>query len=359
MMPKTNVLFVWKIEPDVKKHLAGSLSKVRHLNLIFPKSFSQKNLLKLSSNSNVIVGWRASSDILKNAKELKLFINPGTGVKHHIEKFRELTKIRNVTLVNGHGHAYYTAQHAVAMLLSLMNRIIPHHNWMKDGVWRTSDDKDIFSASLSLRNRKIGLLGYGAINKYVHKFLLGFENEFHILKRKWDDSGSFANELNDRHNEKSNHEIKLDKFFRYDENELEKFLKNIDILMIAVPHTNRTENLIREEELKLLGKKGIVVNIARGAIVNEKDLYEALRKNEISGAALDVWYNYNPKPARNRKKFPYKYPFHKLNNIVLSPHRAASPFNDLDRWDEVIENIRRAAEGRNDFLNIVDLKEEY
>ena len=70
-------------------------------------------------------------------------------------------------------------------------------------------------------------------------------------------------------------------------------------------------------------------------------------------------YNYSPEKDKYGKEYPYSYPFHKLKNIVLSPHRAASPFDDLSRWDEVIENLTRLAKGRKDFLNVVDIDEEY
>ena len=338
------VLFIWKIEEDLKKHLINSLKKIKEVKLVFPRSFTEKNILRESMDADVIIGWRPSRDLLFNSPKLKLYINPGTGIKHHIKNFQELKKAgRNILLINGHGHAYSTAQHAVAMLLALMNRIIPHHNWMQNGIWRTSDNKDIFSATVQLRNRRIGLLGYGAINKYVHSFLSGFENEFFVLKRDW----------------KEKKEIYPTEIKMYKETELHKFLKAIDILIIAVPHTSKTEGLIGAKELKLLGKNSLLVNIARGTIVNEMDLYDALKNKEISGAALDVWYNYSPEKDKYGKEYPYSYPFHKLKNIVLSPHRAASPFDDLSRWDEVIENLTRLAKGRKDFLNVVDIDEEY
>jgi phosphoglycerate dehydrogenase-like enzyme len=94
-------------------------------------------------------------------------------------------------------------------------------------------------------------------------------------------------------------------------------------------------------------------------VINEKALYERLKSKKLTGAALDVWYNYNPEPDKQGKKYPSHYPFHELDNIVLSPHRAASPFDDLQRWNEVIENIQRFCSGRTDFLNVVDLEREY
>lgn len=214
---------------------------------------------------------------------------------------------------------------------------------MTEGIWRVSDDKDIFSSSVQLRNRKIGLLGYGAINKHVHRFLSGFDNEFNVLRQSWSKV-------------KEDYPTKIKKFRTKD---LLKFLKESDILIIAVPQTSLTEDMIKAKELRALGKKGLLVNVARGTIVNETDLYNALKNNEIAGAAIDVWYNYSPKKDKQGRQFPASMPFHKLRNVLLSPHRAASPFNDLSRWEEVFENILKASRGRKDFLNIVDLNKEY
>lgn len=345
-MKITKVLFIFNPGKQLKSQFKKQFSKNNKIKLIFPRNLSKENLIELSKDTDVIIGWRPEQELLNAAVNLKLFINPGTGIKHHIENFRELNKKRKVILVNGHGHAYATAQHAASMLLSLMNKIIPHHNWMKDGIWRTSDNEDIFAASIPLRNRNIGLMGYGAINKYVHTFLSGFENNFFIFKRNPEIVRA------DKRLQKTIVKVFSDK-------ELNKFLKTIDILIIAIPHTAQTENLIKENELRLLGKTGLLVNVARGLIVNEKALYNALKRNTIAGAASDVWYNYSPEKNRSGKSYPFRYPFHKLNNFLMSPHRAASPFDDLSRWDEVIENIKRVSSGRNDFLNVVNLKNEY
>lgn len=343
MRNNVKALFIWDVDAELKKHLKKSLKNVTNIKLVFPNAKTEKNIHKESLDADIIIGWRPSYDMLEKAEKLKLFINPGTGVKHHIENFRKINKVKKVILVNGHGHAYATAQHTVAMLLALMNRVNQHHNWMINGVWRTSDDKDISSSSVPLKNRNIGLLGYGAINKYVHKFLSGFENKFHILKRSWTEKDKSTDPL-----------IK-----KYSPKDLNKFLAAADILIIAIPHTVETEKLIGKKELNLLGENGFVVNVARGTIIDEKSLYDTLKNKTIAGAALDVWYNYNPEKDKKGKAYPYNFPFHKLDNILMSPHRAASPFDDLGRWDEVIENIKRFTKGSNDLMNVVDLKREY
>ena len=84
-----------------------------------------------------------------------------------------------------------------------------------------------------------------------------------------------------------------------------------------------------------------------------------MKSKSIAGAAIDVWYDYRPEQDETGRKYPYDHPFHELDNVVLSPHRGASPMDDLHRWNEVIENISRYSRGRTDFLNQVDLERGY
>ena len=338
-----NVLFINETSKQTRDYLANNLTDFTNINFIYPSNFSPQNLLEIVPNADVLIGWRPTKQLLENANRLKVFINPGAGVKHLIDLFQEITKQKEVILINGHGNSYFVAQHAVALLLTLMNKIIPHHLWMKQGKWRTGDSD---AASIPLRFRKIGLLGYGAINQKVHKMLSGFDISFHIMKNSW----------------QGYTEHYITEFKKYGPSQLREFCSEIDTLIIAVPHTNLTENMIGEEELRLIGKEnknGLVVNVARGEIIEEKALYNSLKDNIIAGAAIDVWYNYKPSEQKNGRKYPYNYPFHELNNIVLSPHRGYSPFNDLLRWNEVIENLKKMSRGERDFINIVDLKSEY
>jgi phosphoglycerate dehydrogenase-like enzyme len=146
---------------------------------------------------------------------------------------------------------------------------------------------------------------------------------------------------------------------RYVFSQLLKFLKVIDILIVALPVTSLTKGLIKAEEIELLGEEGLIVNVARGEIINQEDLYNALKNKTIKGAAIDVWYDYHPEPNKDGLKYPYNFPFHTLDNVVLSPHRGYSPFNDLLRWDEVVENISRIAKRQENLINVVNLDKEY
>jgi len=334
------VCFISNIPEKVRDYLTEKLDSLKNVDIIFRKDSSENNLLKIVSNADILIGWRPSKNILKAATSLQLFINPGAGIQHLLELFREINRERKVLLINGHGNSYFVAQHTVALLMSLMNKIILHHEWMCRGKWRTGD-KD--AESIPLRFKKVGLLGYGAINQKVHRFLSGFDVEFSILRKHWQKQETPL----------------VTPVRQYEFSQLHSFLNDIDILIIALPLTTLTYKMIAREELELLGSNGLIVNVSRGDIIDEECLYHALKDGVIHGAAIDVWYNYNPESDKEGHKYPFSFPFHTLENIILSPHRGYSPFNDFLRWNEVIENITRMAKGRQDFINVVNLEEEY
>jgi len=335
-----SVYFISSIPDPARIYISERLREFKNVNLVFRTKNSNESITNLVLDADILIGWRPSKELLSNTSKVKLFINPGAGIQHLLPLFREINEEREILLINGHGNSYFVAQHAVALLLTLMNKTIPHHEWMQQGKWRTGDND---AMSIPLRFKKIGFLGYGAINQKIHKFLSGFDVEFSILRKHWDKQKSaLPTEAN-----------------RYEFSQLHDFLNEIEILIIGIPLTTITKKLIKRKELELLGEEGLVVNIARGDIIDEESLYECLREKIITGAAIDVWYDYTPKSDEESKKYPYHYPFHTLDNIILSPHRGYSPFSDLLRWDEVIENIIRMAQGRDDFINIVNLDEEY
>jgi phosphoglycerate dehydrogenase-like enzyme len=333
------VLFIWNVREELREFLRNGLEEYPDIKLVFLDDPTEEKLLEEAHEADIVVGWRPTREFLDAATKMRLFINPGAGVQHHLVPFREITKTRNITLVNGHGNSYFTAQHAVALILSLTNKIIPHHNWMAEGTWRTGDEQ---APSIPFRYRKIGLLGYGAVNSKVHRFLSSFTNDFSILKRSWTGSEELPTEAD-----------------KYTPDRLNEFLDAVDTLFVAIPQTEETEGLIQYEHLKRLGNEGLLVNMARGVVIDEEGMFRALKEKTIAGAAIDVWYNYKPESDDADKKYPYHYPFHELDNVVLSPHRGPSPFANLERWHEVVENISRFADGRTDFLNIVDLERGY
>jgi phosphoglycerate dehydrogenase-like enzyme len=117
--------------------------------------------------------------------------------------------------------------------------------------------------------------------------------------------------------------------------------------------------LIGAAELALLPAPGVLVNIGRGRIVDEAALYGALRDGRLSAAGLDVWYSYPPDEAARAHWPPSAYPFHELDNVIMSPHRGGAADETARlRMGALAEMLNAAAAGR-EMGNRVDLGAGY
>ena len=134
---------------------------------------------------------------------------------------------------------------------------------------------------------------------------------------------------------------KKDKYLNnlYLSNNLKKSVGNLDYLIIACPLTKSTK-IINSTVFKYMKKNVVIINIARGAIINEKDLYDAL-KRLIGGVIIDTWFKYPQNKEQNGFK-PSKYSFNKIKNVIMTPHISAWSENMIQRRSRVIsENINR------------------
>ena len=95
----------------------------------------------------------------------------------------------------------------------------------------------------------------------------------------------------------------------------------------------------------MLKPSAFVVNVGRGAVIDEQPLYEALRSGQLAGAAIDVWYQY---PDGGASRLPAASPFHELPNVIMTPHVAGWSNETTEyRWQTIAENVRRYATGEH------------
>ncbi|MBD3370633.1 hypothetical protein GF402_09750 [Candidatus Fermentibacteria bacterium] len=332
--PITTVLFLWAPEGGTRRYFEERLGGIENLELVIPETDHHGRDHPLLGRAQVIVGYRPSPEQLLSAARLKLLVNPWSGVQHLLPVLEEAGLLGSLKLANCHGNAPAAAQHTMALLLCLANRLIQHHGWMVEGRWRTGDDD---AETVSLRGRKVGLLGFGHINRRVYDLLRPWEVEVHVFRRSWEGESDRP----------------VPAPLRYRPPDLHRFLKAVNILVTALPLTGETEGMIGPGELGLLGEDGLLVNVGRGGVVDEKGLYNALREGTIGGAAIDVWYNYRPVPDKEGRLHPTDFPFHRLPNVVLSPHRASSPRGDPRRFADVVRIVRSFHEG-SEIPNLVD-----
>ncbi|MCP5515337.1 MAG: hydroxyacid dehydrogenase [Spirochaetales bacterium] len=243
----------------------------------------------------IIAGGLLTEKLIQQASSLKIVFVPFVGVNHLP---LELLKERGIRVCNSHGNDRFVAERVLALLLAFHGRVVEFHKDLENeiwhGFWAGGGAEDTWD---SLYRKKVTILGTGAIGRQTAKMLSFFEADVTGYKKH------------------STSEVP--EGFARISSSLEDAVKGADILIAAVPLTDETRGMVNRDIINLM-KGGVILNIARGPVLDEKALYEALTDGTLKGACIDVWYTYPE--AGNKVKAPGNYPFHKLPNVVLSPH---------------------------------------
>ena len=267
---------------------------------------SDKQVSNRIKDAHIIVNNKVNltSKNLKGANNLELIAISATGT--NIVDL-EYCKSKGIAVTNLRDYASDSvAEHVLAIILTLLKQIKGLEKDIKKDIWQTRKVFALLSKKIqNLNGRTIGIIGKGSIGLKVAKLSKAFGMKVRFLSAK-----------------------KLKK------SDLSKFLKNIDILTIHCPLNKNTENLISLKELKLMKKDSMVINTARGGIINEADLVYALNKKIISSAGIDVTTMEPP-----RRNHPY-YKIINSPNFIWTPHTAwASDETLKNALDQLIENI--------------------
>ena len=183
-----------------------------------------------------------------------------------------------------------------------------------------------------LFGQTLGLIGFGRIGRAVAQRARAFGMRIMAIDVSVGDAGELADEL-------------------LQPRDLSRLLEESDFLIVACPLTESTRGMIGARELRVMKRTAVVINISRAEILKEEDLYEALRDTTISGAYLDVWYQY-PVGVDDVVE-PARFPFHELPNAVCTPHSSAWTSNlPGRRYAFIAKNLVRLQAGEP-LLNVV------
>ncbi|MDR1511094.1 MAG: 2-hydroxyacid dehydrogenase [Synergistaceae bacterium] len=208
------------------------------------------------------------------------------------------------------GNSSPVAEMTVLLMLSVYRNIIPLYNKLKEGDWAR---ERYMPKSYTLNGKIVGFLGFGSIGQKTAK----------ILKRGFDAHIQYY-DLQRLPEEK---ETALG--LRYAD--MDDLLRTSDIISIHVPLLESTKNIINKETLVKMKSSAIVINTSRGGVIDEYDLYEALRDNIIAGAGLDTMSIEPVDPS---------CPLLKLENVVLTPHCGGNTAdNDINMVKYCVENV--------------------
>lgn len=258
----------------------------------------------------------------EKAEKLKLILVTATGFNHiDVKSANEFgIKVANVSGYSTNS----VAQLAITFLLNGLTPVNRYYDEVKDGKWMDITVPDYQKYPIDDVNGKIlGIVGFGNIGKRVAQVaeILGME----VLVAK----------NTEKDNAKTGSVIEKDGFLRYD---LDEVLEKCDILTLHVPLTDSTRNLINLEKMKKMKKSAVILNLARGPVINQEDLYFALKNKIIKSAAVDVT---SVEPIeKNSKLF-------ELDNILITPHIAwKSEKSMIKLMDDVEKNLKLFLEGR-------------
>jgi len=127
--------------------------------------------------------------------------------------------------------------------------------------------------------------------------------------------------------------------------DLDRLLAESDFILIACPQTEETLGMIGEAQLAKMKPDGVIMNVARGPIIQEEALYNALKEKRIGGAMIDVWYTY-PADGDPAPVWPSRFPFQELENVRMTPHNSGWTESLIQRrWQSVADNLNRLSRG--------------
>lgn len=278
----------------------------------------------IPANVEILIAGRPKPEQLESCPELDTLIIPWSGLP---DVTRDLMLgYPDIRVHNLHHNAAAVAELAFALLLAASKFIVPLDRSLRADDWSPRYKPN---PSMLLRDKTALILGYGAIGRRLARICRAMDMTVLAVKRKIE-AGS--NEL-------------VDEFHTLEA--LPELLPRAHVLLVCLPHTHDTEGIIGQPELETLPEEAVLVNVGRGPVIDEKALYRALEEGHISGAGLDVWYRYPSSVEERTNTPPSNYPFHELDNVVLSPHRGgASAETNTLRMDGLAELLSAAAQGK-------------
>lgn len=252
---------------------------------------------------------KVTADIIDLADKLVVIGRAGVGVDN-IDV--EAATRRGILVVNSpEGNIISTAEHTIAMLLALARQIPKAHGQLHSGVWNRQ------LKGVEIRNKTLGIIGLGRVGTEVAQMAKGLR--LNVIACDPMVSRARAERLG----------VGLA--------DLETLLRTSDFITLHVPLNSSTRGLIGPEQLKLLKPTALLVNCARGGIIEEKALYEALNQGLLAGAAIDV---FSQEPAQDNMLL-------KSDRVVTTPHLAASTIEaEISASKDIAEQVLLVLQGR-------------
>jgi len=235
---------------------------------------------------------KLTADVLENAKNLKVIGRAGVGLDN-VDR-NKATELKIEVLNTPEAPAVSVAEFTLGLMLTLARKISFADRTTHEAQWNKNQ-----CLGYTLNGKKLGLVGFGNIAKHLAKISIAIGMKVGVYSRF------------------SRGQVAIDEAKEIGcsiYSSVEELLKNAQIISLHLPSSPQTENIINEERIKLMRKDAILINTARGNLIDDKALLKALKNKEIAGAALDV---YREEPLKDEEFIKWD------DNLVLTPHIAS------------------------------------
>ena len=252
-------------------------------------------------------------EIFQACKKLKYLAIPAVGSNFFVDM--EAAKEYGVTVMNCPGYnAQAVAELAIGMAISVARKVPSQQHELASGLWHGA------SHGFQISGKKIGIIGNGNVSKRIQALLSCWDVEISVI-----DSTSTAEEVD------------------------ALFVQN-QIIYVCCPLTEGTKGLVSADRINMMSQSTILVNVGRGAVVDERALYVALKDKKIYGAGLDVFVD---EPEYGNEVSAVVKEFYDLGNTLVTPHVAGNSFEASEKLAEMIyENLMSCEAGSP--INIYD-----
>ncbi|GGF98006.1 2-hydroxyacid dehydrogenase [Rhodococcoides trifolii] len=271
-------------------------------------------------DADVYVGGRVTPAMAEAGRGLALVHVAGAGTdKIAFDALGSDTSV----LTTSH-HEDSIAEYVVSVAVLLRRGLIQQDRSLRSGVWATSVYDDLIPQPRTLRGARIGFVGFGNIGRRTWELLRPFGCDGAAVTGR----GTVDAEVDGLR-------------WASDTSGLICLMTESDVVVVSTPLNSMTRGMIGTSELHALGPDGILINVARGPVVDEDALFDALSTETIAGAAVDVWYSY---PDPHGRGEPSRLRFADLTNVIMTPHSSGVTRDTfVGRVREIATNVCRFA----------------
>jgi phosphoglycerate dehydrogenase-like enzyme len=279
---------------------------------------------------DVLVGTDFTAEMAKHADSLKAILVPAAGV----DRIDPAAVPAGCAVTNAYAHEAPISEWVMACAVALDHELLKSVETFRRGSWEMWPSRH--GSYRELMGRTFGVIGLGAIGKRVARLAKAYEMRVIASGRRAEQRAEAE---------------AMGVEYGAGREGMERVLREADFVLVSTPLNASTKGLIGATEIALMKPTAYLFNAARGHIVEEKALYEALRDGKIAGAAIDTWYTY-PTGADDQPR-PSAYPFWELDNVIMTPHHSGATEGTRTRRAKVVaENIDRLSRGEP-LVNVV------